>query len=730
MRLVLLIGTLLGGAALLLFAAADGRLGSPDGPGTITVVERVPVAAELAQNPYSQQAVRAALRQPTDAMIRFGDPRVYTTFSDQAFLLSLDEFGGQGPATLGDACDYARFCSAIDFWAATDHVATLTERRWRQTRETALQCQAVANADQAGAHDVFVGFSWPTTTDAQLNRSRAIVLSDLDTDVRLSRDGVKNAPAAVAGYASRFRERTELLLRAPARRTLDYAAQSRETQRTFNCTPGSPDCTDVSVAADAVLADYTARAIPHWSVVVDNARGDFLRHEADDLAPLGANELFEIYSGYGSAEAFRGFRQSASDESGQTQCPTPNNRFTPMCFRAGELIAARCAADGGDDAFCETRASRARQRFLQAPRGGHRLLTDEPATAWRDAGQCRDCFLPSFHYRPLGSAQHRLAVREFDSNGAPIRRYLGFTATSASHRARPGSGYKERDRFLNTDAIRTRDQALFQLIFGGTSRYARDIEDNTFYPLWPLDPDAQPRANVEHERAQSYRYSGGLTAVHAADDSRAALLDALARREVYATSGDRILLWFSIDNVGPRPRPMGARVSADYAPRFHVSAAGALKQLPGCPDATEDLVGRQRLARLCRNECFHPAEERKLISRIEVVRIRPQTSPDESIENLIDDPWLTHVCEPEPLGCRFEFSDPDYVSGARDVTYYVRAIESPSLAINGAGLRCEFDADGNCVATTPCTGDTSNPDCLAPVEERAWSSPIYVEWPR
>jgi hypothetical protein len=38
-------------------------------------------------------------------------------------------------------------------------------------------------------------------------------------------------------------------------------------------------------------------------------------------------------------------------------------------------------------------------------------------------------------------------------------------------------------------------------------------------------------------------------------------------------------------------------------------------------------------------ECYNPYDERYLIERIEVVRIRPQTSADEKADNLIEDPW-------------------------------------------------------------------------------------------
>jgi hypothetical protein len=77
------------------------------------------------------------------------------------------------------------------------------------------------------------------------------------------------------------------------------------------------------------------------------------------------------------------------------------------------------------------------------------------------------------------------------------------------------------------------------------------------------------------------------------------------------------------------------------------------------------------------------------------------------------------------------FEDPDF--GRRDAVYYARALQAPTPAINGANLRTRFDADGNAVGVEPCHGgwQTERSDeCLAPVRERAWSSPIFLDVPR
>ena len=177
--------------------------------------------------------------------------------------------------------------------------------------------------------------------------------------------------------------------------------------------------------------------------------------------------------------------------------------------------------------------------------------------------------------------------------------------------------------------------------------------------------------------------------------------------------------------------PMGAELSRRENPRFEVTAIGDHEQLPGCPDATRAMLGSERLQSLCMGECYNPADTRKIIERIEVVRIRPQSYPGEPVDGLIDDPWLSLPCELSTTGCKVSFTDDSFSEQARDTLYYVRAIQRPSPAVNAGGLRCERDAQGQCIAVDPCYGDfrtEASDDCLAPNAERAWSSPIFVNY--
>ena len=100
------------------------------------------------------------------------------------------------------------------------------------------------------------------------------------------------------------------------------------------------------------------------------------------------------------------------------------------------------------------------------------------------------------------------------------------------------------------------------------------------------------------------------------------------------------------------------------------------------------------------------------------------------IETLIEDPWKVLECEPSQEGCMVEFEDPNFTDANREIIYYVRAIQEPSLTIGAANFACDLDESGKCLKVNFC-GDAEGQgegDCLSESEERAWSSPIFVQY--
>ena len=171
---------------------------------------------------------------------------------------------------------------------------------------------------------------------------------------------------------------------------------------------------------------------------------------------------------------------------------------------------------------------------------------------------------------------------------------------------------------------------------------------------------------------------------------------------------------------------MGSEVAIAESPIFQVRAVGSLEQNPGCPEDAADALTPEQRERLCRGECYHPSDRCRLITRIEVVRIRPQRGANEAIEGLVDDPWKVLECPGDPVGCQVAFTDEEFRSADRDALYYVRVIEAPSLAVGANPLGCSYDESGRCVEVSPCFGRPDEDECLAETEERAWSSPIFV----
>jgi len=420
------------------------------------------------------------------------------------------------------------------------------------------------------------------------------------------------------------------------------------------------------------------------------------------------------------------------DADGRPRCPQPSPGYLPTCWRAGEIVRERCLAAALPAAECDARAEVARQNAADAGVQAFLTVPGAAAAEWLESGQCTDCFQPAFNYRPGGAVQYVMALRSFDDPGDPQRFAFGFMASSDNHTARPGTGYKESNRREMTEATGEHAPGALGLL---GRRAAEPVPASV-----PYDPNAAASTVafnlLESERQSSFFLTGGLVAAHADGRDRDAIWESFERREVYGTSGPRILLWFDLLNdpgSADGVLPMGGEARMRTTPEFRVRAVGSFEQKPGCPDLSVDALGPERLHHLCRDECYNPSDERRAITRIEVVRIRPQDRPGEPVAELIEDPWQVIACDPtNRAGCTATFSDPDFATGARDALYYVRAIEAPSLAVNADNLRCvRRDAAGRCLETSPCWGDFRTDyeeECLGYTEERAWSSPVFVEF--
>ncbi len=696
--------------ALLVAALASCRAA---GPGTASSDE---AAARVAKIPGAKQ-------------ILFGDLHVHTTYSYDAFLMALPLSGGEGAHPPDDACDFARWCSDLDFFALTDHAETLDAAAWRESQQSVLRCNARANDPADPEVVALLGFEWTqagATPETHWGH-RCVVFPDQGPGAWPARPiAAHDRPEHYGRMAGNLRELLGAPLpggRAPYQAFAAYLDALAERR---SCAPGvdsrelPADCVE-SAATPGELEDKLAQwglsplVIPHgtaWGVYTPDTASLAKHLDPRHLRPEH-QRLIEIYSGHGNSEEYRpANREVELGQDGEPLCRAPTPEYLPCCWQGGEIARGRCADP--TSASCEAEVARVRDQIAkQWGVGIQGVLPGSTPADWLDCGQCRDCFKPAFAQRPLESAQYALALSNFlarDAAGRPLRFRFGFAGSSDDHSARPGTGYKQIDRALMTDAS-TAPEGAGSAMPGASYSELR----NRF--LAPVD-----------ERVSSFLYPGGLVAVHSEGRDRAALFDALRRREVYATSGPRLLLWFdAIDPQGQR-HPMGSELALRAAPEFELRAAGSFEQQPGCSEEASAALGPERVQRLCRGECVRPAERRRRIEAIEVVRIRPQRSPDESIEGLIEDPWRRFECPRDPAGCSARFTDPDFARHGRDALYYARAIEEPSANINGDPLGTEFDALGRALRVRACGEDPENPDCLSQSRERAWSSPIFVDY--
>jgi hypothetical protein len=688
-------------------------------------------------------------REGASSQILFGDLHVHTTFSADAFMRSLPLLGGEGAHPPADACDFARFCSQLDFFAITDHAEGLTPRQWAETKESVRQCNAVAGDPASPDVVAFTGWEWSQVgmTPEQHFGHKNVVFRETAEDKLPRRPiGAGGTVAMALRNAARMGGGSEIgRLLVPVRdfarrrRYLDLQEFQRESRSVADCPANIPtrdlpgDCRELAATPrdlfDKLAAwGFDSLVIPHgttWGFYTPPGYGWDKQLSASQDDPE-RQRLIEVYSGHGNSEEYRAWQDVEGDFSKPgAGCPAPSPGYEPCCWRAGELIRARCG--DAPAAECERRVKKARLDYLGAGAAGHLTVPGASVEDWKDCGQCRDCFNPAFNYRPRGAAQYVLAKADFGDAKGPRHSVMGFIASSDNHSARPGTGYKEVGRRKMGEATGPESAEWRERFFPTGEAPTPESLSLTGERLM----QRAPFQLVHLERQASFFMTGGLVAVHSQGRSREAIWDALRRREVYGTSGERILLWFDLVNAPGGPVPMGAEVKLAGAPKLRMRAVGAFAQKPGCPTWVTDRLRPGDVERLCLGECYHASEQRRRIRRFEVVRIRPQQSPDEKLEALIDDPWKRLQCPGDQEVCELELDDPDFVAGRRDVIYYVRAIQEPTPAVNAGGLRCERDASGNCVKANPCYGDYRTrfeDDCLSENEERAWSSPIFVRF--
>lgn len=669
-------------------------------------------------------SISSGTQSDREGQILFGDLHVHTSYSLDAALFDTPAVKGTGYTTPADACDFARYCSALDFWSINDHAEAISPWQWQATREAIRQCDQVA--DPASPDLVsFLGWEWTQSTTrpdpSQHFGHKNVIFRDLGKNrepVRPIASGndtiwrqMGKAPTLLRGLA----------LLGMSRLNLEgygsVAAHLQSVYETPDCEQADvrelpPDCYEFADKPSELYEKldqwgYEALVIPHglsWGTT--NPTGADFDYQMDQHNSK-YQRLLEINSGHGNSEVYRDLSVVLP---GDSICPEPSKGYIPCCWQAGEIIRTRCEANGAKD--CGERATLTRQKYLGALNGLSKLskarsvVPDTHPDDWAQCDQLSNSFQPAHNYQPKQSAQYMLTLGDSSKRYRP-----GFIGSSDNHTARPGSGYKEFSRRYMTD---TKD--VGNKLFPPGNRAADQ----------PVEPSRLPVMEDQEDAANAFFYTGGLVAVHSQNRSRDAIWDALQTRAVYGTSGPRIRLWFDLVNADGRTYSMGSEVEQSGVPSFRIAATGSIKQKSGCPDYVKGTLGSERMQSLCRNECFNPSDEIHPIERLEVVKILPRISANENPTDLIQDPWRVFECTAQSSHCTAEFIDPDFTRDRREAAYYVRAVQQATDAIQGDPFGCKYDEAGNCLKTNYCIGVDREEDCLSPTQHRAWSSPIYL----
>ena len=663
--------------------------------------------------PWQSEAVASGPRPAErlaagEPQILFGDLHTHTNYSLDAYIFNTQLMKGMGVVTPADACDFARYCSALDFWSINDHAEGLTPRVWEDTVDAVRACNANAGDPQHPDMVSFVGWEWSNgnSDDVPSHYGHKNVIfrtweegATPTRPIASAKDYIfARVPAPVLGLISLAED-----LKASA----DLGWYVNESANTPACESGVPakelpaDCRDVAETPTDLYRKLDewgldSLVIPHglaWGTT-NPLTADF-RNQLDEYE-LRYQRLLETFSGHGNSERFEDFERIAIDAQGNLSCPPATENFTPCWQRAGDIVRARCEQPDSD--ACQQEIEQTVAQFLKdGPRKGRKAIPVATLNDWAGCGQLQNTFQPASMYVPRQSTQYNLALG-FDQQGQPKRARFGLIGSTDNHVARPGNTYKETNRPLMTDNKSVSGEPTWS--------YTADKESGGFY------------------------YTGGLVAVHASGRHRDAIWEGLETRQVYATSGDRMLVWFDLLNGPNGEAPMGSDVEMSQAPRFRVKALGAFEQQAGCPAYASAALGPARVASLCGGECYQPADKRKAIARIEIVRIRPQISADEDVASLIDHRWKVFDCQQDGSACSVEFSDPEFVKAQRPALYYARVLQEAEPLISGDPFGCEVDGDGNCISRRYCIDENApaDEDCLAPGQPHAWTSPIYVDY--
>ena len=167
-------------AVLIIFLYLIGVGAWVEAPTAASPQASVIDAATIEARAADQNAAADRVGVVRPKQILFGDLHVHSTFSFDAFTLSLPLTGGDGAHPVSDACDFARHCSGLDFWSINDHAITLGPRRWQETVRAIRECNALS-ADEPDSV-AYLGWEWTQVGSKPANHygHKNVIVRDLE----------------------------------------------------------------------------------------------------------------------------------------------------------------------------------------------------------------------------------------------------------------------------------------------------------------------------------------------------------------------------------------------------------------------------------------------------------------------------------------------------------------------------------------------------------------------
>ena len=301
-------------------------------------ISHIDATASVADEAVNNNAANDKNRQ-----ILFGDLHVHTSYSIDASIIDTPMAKGTARTTPADACDYARFCSALDFWSINDHAEGLAPWQWNETKQAIRQCNAQTDPN-APDTVAFLGWEWTQGSDSpnQHYGHKNVIFLDQEEDRVPTRAigsagesvwrKIARAPAVVRGLGILAGSR----LQVSEYRALAHHIQSLSA--TPDCELGDvrsldPNCYESAETPNELFAKldqwgFEAQVIPHglsWSTT--NPVGADFKYQMGQLSDK-YQRLLEVYSGHGSSEIFRDLPIVLP---GDKQCPEPIEGFTACC---------------------------------------------------------------------------------------------------------------------------------------------------------------------------------------------------------------------------------------------------------------------------------------------------------------------------------------------------------------------------------------------------------------